>query len=376
MATREIKSVFEQISKEEKHEFVVNEFYVPKRKFQIETDDGFKDVLAMIVKKDDLVELTLSKGSIKLGAKHRIKTISGDFTFVEDLVEGDTLANIFGEDTITKITKLKNDLVYDISVDYQDRTYIDKYGFVHHNTYHITEGEKSLEKILGPEGDKWTYHSGTKAAPFAFYKTLFQEREKIIVFDEADSLLKNKDIVMMLKPILDTSGANMAEYMSGTENMVGKSAQEIREYSQWVDSEIADGKSIGTGKRDVKLPSKFAFEGGMIFISNMKASEIEGAIMSRSLFVDVHLAASDIIKRIKTIGYAQADNDPDVTREDIDEVAAALGMGNATPDHKITYMTPEIARDTKQVTVRALKVALLMKKSGLKDWKRLAGLYS
>lgn len=88
-------------------------------------------------------------------------------------------------------------------------------------TYHITEGPRSLKKLLGKEGDKWTYHSGTKAAPFSFYKTLFQERDKVIVFDEADSLLKNQDIVMMLKPILDTSGDNMAEYMSGTANIYG-----------------------------------------------------------------------------------------------------------------------------------------------------------
>lgn len=64
-------------------------------------------------------------------------------------------------------------------------------------TWHITSGPRSLSKLLGPEGDKWTYHSGTKAAPFSFYKTLFSERDKIIVFDEADSILKNPDIIMM-----------------------------------------------------------------------------------------------------------------------------------------------------------------------------------
>jgi hypothetical protein len=243
-------------------------------------------------------------------------------------------------------------------------------------TYSITSGPRSLNAILGSEGEKWTYHSGTKAAPFSFYKTLFQERDKIIVFDEADSLLKNQDIVMMLKPILDTSGDNMAEYMSGTANMVGKSIEEIEEYSQECDAELADGGIIGTGKNDVKIPSKFQFTGGMIFISNMRASEIEGAIMSRSIFVDVYLAEQDILKRIKSIMLAQAKNDPDTSADDVEDILEALGMKSNAPEVKVNYMTPEYARKTKQITVRAASLANTMRKSGLKRWAELASLYA
>jgi len=244
-------------------------------------------------------------------------------------------------------------------------------------TFHVTEGSRSLTELLGPEGDKWTYHSGTKAAPFSFYKTLFQERNKVIVFDEADSLLKNQDIIMMLKPLLDTSGKNMASYMAGTKNMVGLSDQEIKEYSEECDSRLADGEMIGTGKKDVQLPSKFFFGGGMVFISNMKSSEIEQAIMSRSIFVDVHLAEQDVLKRIKSIGYSKAKNSGGkITSADIDEVLSALGENNSFSDVKINYMTPEYARKTKQVTVRSMNLALLMKMSGLKNWERLSALYA
>lgn len=243
-------------------------------------------------------------------------------------------------------------------------------------TFHITNGPRSLKALLGSEGDKWTYHSGTKAAPFSFYKTLFQERDKVIVFDEADSLLKNPDIVMMLKPILDTSGDNMAEYMSGTYNTVGMSIEEIEEYSKQCDEEIADGGIIGTGKGDVKIPSKFQFTGGMIFISNMRANQIEGAIMSRSIFVDVYLAEQDILKRIKSIMLAQAKNDPDTTPEDVEDILEALGMKSNAPEVPVTYMTPEYARKTKQITVRAAALANTMRKAGLARWAELASLYA
>lgn len=242
-------------------------------------------------------------------------------------------------------------------------------------TYHITEGPRSLSALLGPEGKKWTYHSGAKAAPFSFYKTLFQERDKVIVFDEADSLLKNDDIVMMLKPILDTSGSNMAEYMSGTMNMVGKSHDEIESYSMWVDSQLEIGTPLGTGKDDLKLPSKFQFGGGMIFISNMRANQIEKAIMSRSIFIDVYLAQQDVLKRIKSIGYAQSKK-TGVSKAEIDEILESLGASSGGPEVEVNYMTPEYARKSKEVTVRAMQLAIILKKSGLSRWSSLAAMYA
>lgn len=244
-------------------------------------------------------------------------------------------------------------------------------------TWHITQGPRSLKALLGPEGDEWTYHSGTKAAPFAFYKTLFQERDKVIVFDEADSLLKNPDIVMMLKPILDTSGDNLAEYMAGTENMVGKSMSEIEDYCAEVDAEVMAGASIGIGKNDVKLPSKFPFTGGMIFISNMRADQIEGAIMSRSIFVDVHLAQQDVVKRIRSIAKKQASS-MGLTEAEADEIVDALSVGADAKgqDVEVTYMTPEFARKTKQLTVRAYQLAAILKTSGLTRWKELSQMYA
>lgn len=242
-------------------------------------------------------------------------------------------------------------------------------------TWHITQGPRSLSTLLGAEGDKWTYHSGTKAAPFSFFRTLFQERDKVIVFDEADSLLKNPDIVMMLKPILDTSGSNFAEYMSGTENMVGKSDSEIEDYCQYVDDEVAGGTSIGVGKNDVKLPSKFKFTGSMVFISNMKAKEIEGAIMSRSIFVDVNLAQQDIIKIIRSIAISSAKS-MGITEEEAEDIVDALASGSSGPEIEVTYMTPEYARKHKQVTIRAYQLAVLLKKSGLARWAELSEMYA
>jgi len=373
-----IKEIFEQISEKENHEFKINEQYVNKTPFEIETMNGYVPVVSMMIKTDTAVTIVTESGvEILASLNHKISTPEKGVVFVSDLKVGDKLSNKNGSKTITDILIGDEVTVYDLAIDSDDHLYLDSNGFIHHNTFHITEGPRSLPAMLGAEGNKWTYHSGTKASPLSFYKTLFQERDKIIVFDEADAVLKHSEIVMMLKPILDTSGKNLAEYITGTQNMVGKSDSEIEEYAQWVDEEIADGKIVAkkNGDLTVALPSKFKFTGGMIFISNMKSSEIEQAIMSRSIFVDVYLAAQDVIKRIETIGAAMVKGGK-ATEEDIDEVLEALGKDPNAPIHDITYMTPEYARKSKQVTVRAMQLALMMKKSGLKRWKHLAALYA
>lgn len=244
-------------------------------------------------------------------------------------------------------------------------------------SFHVTEGPRSLPALLGPEGEEWTYHAGTKAAPFSFYRTLFQERDKVIVFDEADSILKNPDIIMMLKPILDTGGNNLAEYMSGTENMVGKSLEAIEDYAAEVDAEIEAGGTIGTGKDDVKLPSKFRFTGSMVFISNMSSKQVESAIMSRSIFIDIHLAQQDVVKRIRSIAQKQASS-MGLTEDEANDIVDTLSMGTEAKgdDVEITYMTPEYARKSKSLTVRAYKLAAILKKSGLSRWKELAQMYA
>lgn len=372
MKTQSIKEIFEHISSVESHTFEPNVPYIPKTKFKIQTKDGMAEVGSMIIKDDMGFNISTDRGVLKVSANHRISTNQG-VKFVKELSPGDILENIHGDTEITQIEVDDLVTVYDISIGTDDHLYVDASGFVHHNTWHITEGPRSLKALLGPAGGAWEYHSGTKAAPFSFYKTLFQERDKIIVFDEADSILKNDDIVMMLKPILDTSGDNMAAYMSGTENMVGKSMAEIEDYCAMVDDEIAQGTQIGTGKNDIKLPSKFQFTGGMVFISNMRAKEIEGAIMSRSIFIDVHLAQQDVLKRIESIALAKYKS---FGEDYVKNLLEGLGQASSEPEVEIQYMTPEYARKNKPFTVRSMDLAHILKQSGLTRWAQLSQLYA
>lgn len=238
-------------------------------------------------------------------------------------------------------------------------------------TFHIT---KKLKEILGDQPGPWYYHSGMKASPVSFYMKTFEERKAIIVWDEADSLLTNDDIIMMLKPALDTSGDNTMEYSRGS-SVLGKTKKEIKAICDEIDISLASGKTLGLMNRNefVQVPGKFYFEGSMIFISNMPAKKIEGAIMSRSVFVDVYLCAKDVQKRIMSIMRAKYKN---YTEEQLNKFADAMGGFSSGPEEEVTYMTPEYARKHKPVTVRSMELAITMEQAGLSNWARLASLYA
>ena len=238
-------------------------------------------------------------------------------------------------------------------------------------TYEVTS---TLRKIYGEPGDKYTYHSGAKISPRSFYSAVFRERDMLQVWDEADSILKQDDTVMMLKPALDTSGKPAMEYVTNTLPMTGKNEAEIRDYCLQCDeadtlvytnnpNKLKDGEMV--------FPSKFYFDGQMIFISNMRASEIEDAIKSRSIFLDVYLSATDVMNRMKTIMKAQY---PDETDESLNEFFDT--MGASVPDEgPVTYMTPELARRNKPLTIRSLVLGMALKKAGVEAWERIASMY-
>lgn len=238
-------------------------------------------------------------------------------------------------------------------------------------TYEVTS---TLRKIYGEPGDKYTYHSGAKISPRSFYSAVFRERDMLQVWDEADSILKQDDTIMMLKPALDTSGKPAMEYVTNTLPMTGKNEAEIRDYCAQCDTadtlvytnnpnKLKDGEMV--------FPSKFYFDGQMIFISNMRATEIEDAIKSRSIFLDVYLSATDVMNRMKTIMKAQY---PDETDESLNEFFNT--MGASVPDEgPVTYMTPELARRNKPLTIRSLVLGMALKKAGVEAWERIASMY-
>jgi hypothetical protein len=120
------------------------------------------------------------------------------------------------------------------------------------------------------EDKDYKYYKGAKLTTVAFYEAMYDNKDKLIVFDDSDSILMNPDTVNMLKSALDSDGKRTIEY-----------------YSSIVDSH--------------DLPNKFLFTGHAIFISNVSMDNIDPAVKSRCLIIDLTMTRSEVLDRMAAI---------------------------------------------------------------------------
>jgi hypothetical protein len=102
------------------------------------------------------------------------------------------------------------------------------------------------------------------------YNTLYDNNGKLIVFDDCDNVLEDKIAINILKSALDSYEKRTISWMSKM------------------------------NKNDV-YPNQFDFTGRIIFISNKSREKMDGAILSRSLTVDLTMTADEKIERMRHI---------------------------------------------------------------------------
>ena len=104
------------------------------------------------------------------------------------------------------------------------------------------------------------------------YRTLYENRDRVVVFDDCDSVLKDPVAANLLKAALDS-------------------------YDQRVVTWNAEAAFGG----DDDLPRSFMFTGGVVFISNMPMHKVPQALISRSMAADVSMTRNEIVERMANI---------------------------------------------------------------------------
>jgi hypothetical protein len=103
------------------------------------------------------------------------------------------------------------------------------------------------------------------------YRTLYEMNGKLIIFDDCDSIQKDANAINILKGALDSSD------------------------ERWISWNAEEGRGA------LKLPRTFQFTGRVIFISNWSQHRIDGNLKSRCMRVDLSMAQSEKIERMKFI---------------------------------------------------------------------------
>jgi hypothetical protein len=133
--------------------------------------------------------------------------------------------------------------------------------------------KQTLQSCGLRESYEFVHYKGRSTAAGMFI-TLFQNSNKIVVFDDCDSIFKDADAVNMLKAALDSYDTRRISYIT----------------SKPLKDEHGD-----------PIPTTFEFTGKVIFISNISQSALDEAIKSRSFVADIALTTQQMFERIESL---------------------------------------------------------------------------
>lgn len=147
-------------------------------------------------------------------------------------------------------------------------------------TYTVT---KTIED-MGLDNNNFVFFKGYSTAR-GLYNTLYDNNDKLIVFDDCDSVLEDKTAINILKSALDSYDKREISWMAKM-------------------------------RKGDEYPQRFEFTGRIIFISNKRKDKFDGAILSRSLVVDLTMTPAEKIERMRTILPNMLTNYKDDVKQD------------------------------------------------------------
>jgi len=162
------------------------------------------------------------------------------------------------------------------------------------------------------------------STPKGLYRLLFENKDGVIVFDDCDSVLKDPVSLNLLKGALDS-------------------------YSRRIISWRADIK-------DEDLPTTFEFKGRVVFISNLASSQIDQAIITRSMAVDLTMTKQQKVERMRHI------------------MESGEFMPEANNQHKVDAinLVERLQDDVKELSMRTLIQVTKIRANAGANWEDLA----
>lgn len=148
-------------------------------------------------------------------------------------------------------------------------------------------------------------HFKGKATAAGLYMTLYQNSDKIVIFDDCDSVFKDDDAVNLLKAALDSYDTRKISYIS----------------TRPLKDEFGE-----------PIPTHFEFTGKIIFISNINQNKLDSAIRSRSFVADITMNTQQMFIRMTQLLKTMEPSIPLVAKEQALEIMKELDSKYAGVD--------------------------------------------
>lgn len=156
------------------------------------------------------------------------------------------------------------------------------------------------------------------------FRTLFENNGSVIVFDDCDSVLKDPVALNLLKGALDSYGKRIISW--------------------------------NADMKDEDLPRSFDFTGKVVFISNKAQNDIDQAIRSRSMMIDLAMTLDQKIDRMEYISKSD-EFMPEYSAEVKSDAMALIRA---------------LKNDASEISLRTLISVSKIRASSNQDWKEMA----
>jgi len=166
-----------------------------------------------------------------------------------------------------------------------------------------------------------------KVTPGGLFDVLAENSDRVIVFDDCDSVLQGADAGNFLKAALDTSRRRIVTYLSMTQP-----------------------------------PRSIVFTGKIIIISNLDPSKLASALKSRSILLSLMMTNLEIVERMRMILDSVAEENDVCFEHAKDAVDTIEDFVNANPNRDM------------ELSLRTLVKIMNVRKSANDNgkWKRIA----
>lgn len=205
-----------------------------------------------------------------------------------------------------------------------------------HTVMYVLEQELKLK-----EGVDF-FHARGNTTPKGIYKTFHDWNNRLLVFDDSDSAFGDVVSKNLIKGALDTTPSRRIVWISNDTFDPRTVTDEER------------GKLLEKGK----LPLQIDFTGRVIFISNLKFDDVDEAIKTRCLTVNIEMTKEEFIQMMR------------------------LSLPNIRPDIELSvkeeildFLATNYKNESKELTFRTIVTAIELKSSGVEEWFRILSRY-
>lgn len=271
-------------------------FYKLPIDISVETISGFEKVDSVVKKRGKTYTITFDCGSIETVAdKHLFIGIYGGVVAADELNVGDSVLSKLGGSIVTSVIVGDEADFYDLSLVGSNKIYVSPNGIAHHNTFNV---EKALNELGLQDGNGYYKVTGDISEP-GLYTYLWEHRNDIILFDDADGVFKSQVSRNMIKAATDTKAKRKLFWLKKS------SFIELEDENSdfWKTAAAADGDDGEGGSVSGKAPQSFTFTGRILFISNLPRDTLDpdGALRTRGVLIDINPTEKEVWDFIEKI---------------------------------------------------------------------------